>query len=52
MNCNPTVSKIKKTSLVFSDFIIQRFSQNVNEKIKSLENNLNSWDKTKNKNQL
>lgn len=50
MNCNPTVSKIKKTSLVF--FLIlsfNAFSQNVNEKIKSLENNLNSWDKTKNK---
>lgn len=50
MNCNPTIFKIKKTGLVF--FLIlscYTFSQNVNEKIKSLENNLNSWDKTKNK---
>ena len=50
MNCNPTVSKIKKTSLVF--FLIlssNAFSQNINEKIKSFENNLNVWDKTKHK---
>ncbi|MCZ4243594.1 serine hydrolase [Pedobacter punctiformis] len=50
MNCNPTVFKIKQTSLAF--FLIlsfNAFSQNVNEKIKSFENNLNSWDKTKNK---
>ncbi|WP_347220012.1 serine hydrolase [Chryseobacterium sp.] len=41
---------MKKTSLIFFLFFsFYTFAQNVNEKIKSFENNLNSWNKTKNK---
>ena len=50
MNNNQIVSHMKNTILffflIFSSFT---YSQNVNEKIKSLENNLNAWDKTKTK---
>lgn len=50
MNYNPTVSQLKNAIifffLIFSSF---GFAQNVNEKIKSFENNLNAWDKTKTK---
>ena len=50
MNYNPTVSQMKNAIifffLIFSSF---SFAQNANEKIKSFENNLNAWDKTKTK---
>ena len=50
MNHNQMVSHMKNTILflflIFSSFT---YAQNVNEKIKSLENNLNAWDKTKTK---
>ncbi len=50
MNHNQMVSLMKNAILflflIFSSFT---YAQNVNEKIKSLENNLNAWDKTKTK---
>ena len=50
MNHNQMVSLMKNAILflflIFSSF---NYAQNVNEKIKSLENNLNAWDKTKTK---
>ena len=50
MNHHPTISPMKNAILflflIFSSFT---YAQNVNEKIKSLENNLNAWDKTKTK---
>lgn len=48
MNYNPTVSQMKNAIffffLIFSSFTL---AQNINEKIKSFEHNLNAWDKTK-----
>lgn len=48
MNYNPTVSQMKNAIffLIFSSFTL---AQNINEKIKSFEHNLNAWDKTKHK---
>ena len=50
MNHNQMVSLMKNAILflflIFSSFT---YAQNINEKIKSLENNLNAWDKTKTK---
>ena len=50
MNHHPTISPMKNAILflflIFSSFT---YAQNINEKIKSLENNLNAWDKTKTK---
>ncbi|MGV0833137.1 serine hydrolase [Empedobacter brevis] len=48
MNYNPTVSQMKNAIffLIFSSFTL---AQNINEKIKSFEHNLNAWAKTKHK---
>ena len=48
MNYNPIVSQMKNAIffLIFSSFTL---AQNINEKIKSFEYNLNAWDKTKHK---
>ena len=48
MNYKPTVSQMKNAIffLIFSSFTL---AQNINEKIKSFEHNLNAWDKTKHK---